>query len=98
MFTWKLLLVFSICIGISQSQYDYDGNDYYEDDFREREKISFKTIPSKFYFQKGGDTIILAMMTRTQETPLSCLAILAQCTNWASWKMMTRMQENCIGF
>ena len=57
--TWKLFLVFSICIGISQSQYDYDGNDYYEDDFREREKFSFKTIPSKLYFQKGGDTNIL---------------------------------------
>ena len=51
MFTWKLFLVFSICIGISQSQYYYDGNEDYGDDYREREKISFKTVPSKFYFQ-----------------------------------------------
>ena len=55
MYTLKLFLVFSICIGISQSQYYYDDKNYdedYGDDYREREKISFKTVPSKFYFQK----------------------------------------------
>ena len=54
MYTLKLFLVFSICIGISQSQYYYDDKNYdedYGDDYREREKISFKTVPSKFYFQ-----------------------------------------------